>query len=92
MCSHDEVSPFLHRPGGADLSVRHVGGDEAEQTLQQDLGAVVDVVLLSGQLGQVVLGAHTPSEEPTAEPTPPRLQLTLSQRYSPNFTPLMTCW
>ncbi len=37
VCSHDEVSPFLHRPGGADLSVGDVGGDEAQQALQKDL-------------------------------------------------------
>lgn len=37
MCRHDEMSPFLHRPGGADLPVGDVGGDEAQQALQEDL-------------------------------------------------------
>lgn len=37
VCRHDEMSPFLHRPGGADLSVGDVGGDEAQQALQEDL-------------------------------------------------------
>ena len=55
MGSHDEVGPFLHGPGGADLPVGDVGGDEAQATLQEDLRAVVHVVLLTGQLSQVIL-------------------------------------
>lgn len=55
MCSHDEMSPFLHRLVGTDFSVGDVGRDEAQQTLQEDLWAVVDVILLRGQLCQVVL-------------------------------------
>ena len=35
--SHDEMSPFLHRPGGADFSVGDVGWDEAQEALQEDL-------------------------------------------------------
>lgn len=53
--SHDEMSPLLHRPGGADLSVWDVGRDEAQQALQEDLRAVVNVILLRGQLCKVVL-------------------------------------
>lgn len=42
----DELHPLLGGLGGADLPVRDVGGDEAQQPLQQDVGAVVYVVLL----------------------------------------------
>ena len=55
MGGHDEVAPLLHSLGSADLSVGDVGGDEADQTLHQDLCSVVHVVLLGGQLSQVLL-------------------------------------
>lgn len=42
----DELQPLLSRLGGADLPVRDVGWDEAQQSLQQDVGAIIDVVLL----------------------------------------------
>lgn len=58
MCCHDEMSPLLHSPGGADLSVRNVRGDEAQQTLQENLGTVVDVILLGGQFCQLILEMH----------------------------------
>ena len=58
VCRHDEMSPFLHRPGGADLSVGDVGGDEAQQALQEDLWTVVDIILLRGQFCQVILRTH----------------------------------
>lgn len=59
VCSHDEMSPFLHRPGGADLSVGDVGGNEAQQAFQKDLRTVVDVILLRGQFCQVILQTDT---------------------------------
>lgn len=62
MCSHDEMSPLLHSPGGADLSVRNVRGDEAQQALQENLGAIVDVILLRGQFCQLILERHKQSE------------------------------
>lgn len=55
MGSHNEVSPLLHGLGRADLPVGNVGGDEADKSLHQDLGSVVHIVLLGGQLGQVLL-------------------------------------
>lgn len=53
--SHDEMSPFLHRLGSADLSVGDVGGDEAEQAVLEDFRAIIHIVLLRGQLCQVLL-------------------------------------
>lgn len=62
MGRHDEMSPLLHSPGVADLSVRNVRGDEAQQALQENLGTIVDVILLRGQLCQLILERHKWSE------------------------------
>lgn len=51
----DELHPLLSGLGGADLPVWDVGGDEAQQPLQEDVGAKVHVVLLRGQFRQVLL-------------------------------------
>lgn len=55
MGCHNEVSPLLYGLGRADLSVGDVGGDEADKSLHQDLGSIVHIVLLRGQLGQILL-------------------------------------
>lgn len=55
MGCHDEMSPLLHSSGGADFSVRNVGGDEAQQALQKNLRTVINVILLRGQFWQLIL-------------------------------------
>lgn len=42
----DKLEPLLAGLGGGDLSVRDIGGDEAEQPFREDLWTVVHVVLL----------------------------------------------
>lgn len=51
----DQLDPLLGSLSGGDFSVGDVGRDEAEQAVLEDLGAVVHIVLLRGQLGQVLL-------------------------------------
>lgn len=55
MRSHDELSPFLHGFGRADLSVRDVGWNKTQKALHKDLRAVVHVILLRRQLRQILL-------------------------------------
>lgn len=42
----NKLEPLLASLGGSDLSVRDVGGDEAEQPFWKDLWTIVHVVLL----------------------------------------------
>lgn len=51
----DELHPLLSGLGRADLPVWDVGRDEAQQPLQEDVGAKIYVVLLRGQFRQVLL-------------------------------------
>lgn len=51
----DQLDPLLGSLSGGDFSVGDVGRDEAEQAVLEDLRAVVHIVLLRGQLGQVLL-------------------------------------
>lgn len=55
MGADDELKPLLRGLGGGDFSVGDVGRDEAQQAVLEDLGAVIHVVLLRGQLRQVLL-------------------------------------
>lgn len=55
MGADDELNPLLCSLSGGDFSVGDVGRDEAEQAILEDLGAIVHVVLLRGQLCQVLL-------------------------------------
>lgn len=52
---HDKVGPFLHWLGRTDFPVWDVGRNEAEKTFNQDLRAVVHVVLLRGEFCQIIL-------------------------------------
>lgn len=54
MGTDDELHPLLSSLGGADLPVRDVGRDEAQQPLQEDVGAIIHVVLLRGQFCEVL--------------------------------------
>lgn len=51
----DELNPLLCSLSGGDFSVGDVRGDEAEQAVLEDLRAVIHIVLLRGQLCQVLL-------------------------------------
>lgn len=55
MGADDELNPLLRSLSGGDFSVGDVGRNEAEQTILEDLGAVIHVVLLRGQFCQVLL-------------------------------------
>lgn len=55
MGAGDELHPLVGGLGGADLPVRDVGRDEAQQPLQEQVAAVVYEVLLRGQFCQVLL-------------------------------------
>lgn len=55
MGTDDELHPLLNGLRRADLPVRDVGWDEAQQPLQEDVGAIIYVVLLRGQFCEVLL-------------------------------------
>lgn len=55
MGADDKLKPLLCSLGRGDFSVGDVGGDEAQQAILEDVGAVIHVVLLRGQLCQVLL-------------------------------------
>lgn len=55
MGADDELHPLLSGLRRADFPVRDVGWDEAQQAVQEDLRAVIHVVLLGGQFSEVLL-------------------------------------
>lgn len=51
----DELSPLLQRLRRGDFSVGDVGGNQADQTIVENLSAIIHKVLLRGQFSQVLL-------------------------------------
>lgn len=51
----DELHPLLGGLRRADFPVGDVGRDESQQAVQEDLRAVIYVVLLGGQFCEVLL-------------------------------------
>lgn len=59
MGADDELHPLLGSLRRADFPVRDVCGDQAQQAVQEDLRAIINVVLLRGQFCQVLLLGQT---------------------------------
>lgn len=51
----DELSPLLQRLRRGDFPVGDVGGNQADQTIVENLSAIIHKVLLRGQFSQVLL-------------------------------------
>lgn len=55
MGADDELDPLLGGLRRGDLSVGDIGWDEVQQTVLEDLWTIIYIVLLRGQICQVLL-------------------------------------